>query len=77
MVSGFLIRHDGSLITIDSIVWIELKTAPGGNIPNRYNVIVHMIEGHFTQWNREPREEPEIRALLRELVELIRKAIEL
>ncbi len=77
LVSGFLVRHDGSLIAIDSIIWIELLAESFGPLPTRYDIVIHMIEGHKTTWNREPRQEPEAKALLLELRQLIKKAIEL
>jgi hypothetical protein len=74
-VNGFLVRHDGSMISIDHIVSIEMMSVgpPTGSL---YNVVIFLMNNRQLLWNKMPREEPEIRALLIELQQLVRKAIE-
>jgi len=85
MISGFLVRHDGALISIDHIIWIELykegkfkvNGIEVGPESGYCDIVIHMIEGQRVVWNKEPRRQPEAIALLRELAQLVRKAIEL
>lgn len=76
MVSGFLVRHDGALISIDDIILIVMD--PQAHVvPTKYRIILHLRENHRIQWNKNLLREEEAKELLHELQQLIRKAIEL
>jgi len=72
-VNGFLVRYDGSMISIDHIVWIELS--PIATVePTEYDIWIRTAD-YDVKWNKEPRQEPEAKALIRELRELLQEAI--
>jgi hypothetical protein len=75
MVNGFLVRHDGSMISIDHIVWIELSPIATLS-PTQYDIWIRTAD-YDIKWNKDPRQEPEAKALIGELRQLLRKAIEL
>lgn len=76
LVSGFLVRHDGALISIDDIIYALME--PQIHVaPTQYRVMIYLREHHRVQWNKNLLREEEAQALLCELRDLIKKAIEL
>lgn len=81
LVSGFLVRHDGALISIDDIIYAlmepQIHVAPTCILTCQYRVMIYLREHHRVQWNKNLLREEEAQALLCELRDLIKKAIEL
>lgn len=77
MVSGFLVRHDGALISIDDIILVHLDPLSFTTIPTQYRIMIKLRDNHDVVWNKSPVREEEAKALLHELGQLIREVIEL
>jgi hypothetical protein len=76
LVNGFLVRDDGSMISLDHIVWIELAPIVTMS-PTQYDIWIHLIDGVDVKWNKEPRGEISSKAEFRKLREMIQEAIEI
>lgn len=72
MVSGFLVRDDGSMISVDHIGYIERAPLPS---PGHYMILIHLRSGTKVTWGGTLTE-TEAAQKLNELRELIQKAIE-
>jgi hypothetical protein len=75
VTSGFLVRYDGSLISIDEIIWIELMPIEGHY--RGYHIVIHMNSGWSPVWNGEPLTDTQAASMMLKLKDLIKKAIEL
>lgn len=74
-MTGFLVRYDGSMISIDHIVWIELSPIATVS-PTQYDIWIRTAD-YDIKWNEDPLGGTSAEIQMRKLKGMLREAIEL